>query len=344
MKKSLLAFTLVGTFAYSAVAQTNVTIYGVADAGIAINDSDAPTDARTYRLESGQQSGSRLGFRGTEDLGGGLSAIFTLENGFSIDNGQLGQGGRLFGRQAWVGLNGNFGAVKFGRQYNPIRPALESIDPFALGLAGNMTNVFLAYGERADNTINYSTPKFGGFSGQVAYSLGEIAGSTSAGRQAGLLLGYNSGPINVVLAYHDQNLATATGANSGSADTIMLGGTYDFSVAKLHAAYAVNKGETAAGATNVDSTDMMLGLTAKLGAGNVIASYMRKNNDLAGNGDSNLWAIGYTYDISKRTNLYTSYGRVKNDPTGLVGFGGPLTAAGAGRDPSTFNVGVRHRF
>jgi predicted porin len=345
MKKSLLALAVLGAFAGAASAQSNVTVYGVVDAGISYKDSGAATDAKTWGLDSGQQSGSRLGFKGTEDLGGGLSAIFTLESGFNLDDGTMAQPGatsqRLFGRQAFVGLNGGFGSVKLGRQYNPIRVALESVDPFGLGLAGNIKNVFNAYDERADNTINYTTPTVGGFSGQVAYSLGEVAGSTSTGRQFGLSAGYVNGPINVILAHHNQNLVTGTPATTpnGDSKTTMLGGTYNFGVAKLHAAYAWNKGDNAVGATSIDSNDMMVGVSAPIGAGTVLASYVRRTDDLAVNRDTDQWAIGYTYALSKRTNLYTSYARTKNDSA--VALNG---AAANGADPSKFNVGIRHSF
>lgn len=340
MKKSLLALAVLGTVAGASFAQTNVTIYGVADAGLSRIDNGRDN---ITALQSGQQSGSRIGFRGTEDLGGGLSAIFTLENGFSIDDGNLGQGGRLFGRQAFVGLQGGFGAVKLGRQYNPIRTAVENIDPFGLGLAGNAANVFSVYGERADNTLNYTSPNFGGFSGQAQYSFGEVAGSTSTGRQVGLSASYSAGPINVILAHHDQNLtATAAGTtvDAGDANTTFLGGTYDFGVAKLHAAYARSKGETAVGVTNLDRDDAMLGVSAPIGAGTILASYIRRNDDIGGGTrDADQWAIGYTHALSKRTNLYTSYARIKNDSAATVG-----SPAAPGLDPSIFNVGVRHRF
>lgn len=336
MKKSLLALAVLGAFAGAASAQTNVTIYGVADAGIARTDNGAQTSTR---LDSGLQSGSRIGFKGSEDLGGGLSAIFTLENGFSIDNGNLGQGNRLFGRQAFVGLNGGFGAVKLGRQYNPIRTALESVDPFGFGLAGNISNVFSVYGERADNTINYSLPKLGGFYGQVGYSLGEVAGSNSVGRQVGLSAGYANGPLNVVLAYHDQNLA-AGGVDTGNAKSTMLGGTYDFRVVKAHAAYAWNKGETATGTENIDSRDLMVGVSAPVGAaGTVLASYIHRSDELVNDRDASQWALGYTHSLSKRTNLYTSYARISNDGASTLG-----GAAAAGQDPSVFSVGIRHKF
>jgi predicted porin len=343
MKKTIVALSVMAAFSGSAFAQTNVTIYGVADAGLTYSDNGAADDAKTLGLDSGLQSGSRLGFRGTEELGNGLQALFVLESGFSIDNGAMGQGGRLFGRQSFVGLSGGFGAIKLGRQYNPIRPALESIDPFGLGLAGNISNVFDAHGERADNTINYSTPDLGGFSGQAAVSLGEIAGDRSAGRQWGVSGGYANGPIRAILAHHDRNLLSGTPATvpSGESRSTMLGGVYDFKVVKAHAAYAVNKGSAETGATTIDSRDMMLGISVPFGASTVLASYMRKNNEFIGNADSNVWALGYTYNLSKRTNFYSSYARIKNDDLATVGLGG---AAVAGRDPSTFNVGVRHRF
>jgi predicted porin len=336
MKKSLVTLAVLGAFgaaASTAFAQTNVSIYGIVDAGLSRTDTGAAT---VTSLDSGIQSGSRVGFRGTEDLGGGLSAIFTLENGFNADTGALGQGGRLFGRQAFVGLSGNFGALKLGRQNNPIRPVVEAVDPFGIGLAGNATNVFNVYGDRADNTINYSTPNWGGFSGQLAYSLGEVAGSTSTGRQIGANAGYANGPITAAIAYHNQNLATATGTDNGNAKTTLLAGTYDFGVAKGHLAYAWNKGNSAAGADTIDSRDLLVG-----GAGSFLASYQRKNNKLIGSADSNVWALGYTHNVSKRTNFYTSYAKIRNDAAATVGFGGAVIA---GNDPSTFNVGVRHKF
>ncbi|OWW22647.1 porin [Noviherbaspirillum denitrificans] len=337
MKKSLLAFAVLAAFAGTTAAQTNVSIYGVADAGITRFDNGATT---TTRIDSGIQSGSRIGFRGTEDLGGGLSAIFTLENGFNIDDGTLGQGGRLFGRQAFVGLSSNtVGAIKFGRQYNPIRSAIEGVDPFALGLAGRADNVFNVFGDRTDNTINFTTANFGGFTGQVAYSLGEVAGSNSIGRSFGLSAGYAAGPLSVIVAHHDQNLAAA-GVATGDSKATLLGGTFDFGVAKLHAAYARNKGQTAAGVTNIDRDDILLGVSAPVGGnGRILASWIRRSDDIGANRDADQIALGYTHDLSKRTNLYTSYGRTRNESAATLG-----GASAAGRDPSVFNVGVRHRF
>lgn len=342
MKKSLLALAVFGAFTGAASAQTNVTIYGVADAGIRYHDNGAATDNKTWGVDSGLQSGSRIGFKGTEDLGGGLSAIFALENGFNIDNGELKTTNTLFDRQAWVGINSGVGAIKLGRQYAPIRVAVESVDPFGLGGAGDAKNFFNVHGERTNNTLNYTTANFGGFSGQVAYSFGEIAGDNSAGRHVGVSGGYANGPINVVVAYHKQNLLDGT-TPDGDQKTAMLGGAFDFGVAKLHAAYSRTKGESAAGVTDLDRNDAMIGVSAPVGAGTVLASYINRSDDIAGTGgasrDANQIALGYLHNLSKRTNLYTMYARTRNDA------GAKLNGAKSeGADPSTFMVGIRHKF
>src|SRR4051812_24354305 len=112
MKKTLLAFALLGAFAGTASAQSNVTVYGVVEIAVNYADNGAATNARTFSLDNGTSLPSRIGFKGTEDLGGGLKALFQLENGFNLDTGAITQTGRIFGRQAWVGLNGGFGTVK----------------------------------------------------------------------------------------------------------------------------------------------------------------------------------------------------------------------------------------
>lgn len=340
MKKSLLALALLGAFAGAASAQTNVTVYGVVDAGLTYADNDV---AKTTALGSGLLSGSRLGFRGAEDLGGGLSAVFVLENGFNVDDGSQAQG-RLFGRQAFVGLNGGFGSVKLGRQYHPIRVAVDNIDPFNLGNIGTASNILNVYGDRGDNTINYSTPNMGGFTGQLAYSLGEVAGSNSIGRQLGLSAGYAAGPVRVVLAHHDQNVAAAGVAN-GDSRTTFVGGIYDFRVVKLHAAYAAAKDRNVAGATTSDRDEGMIGVSVPVGAGTILASYILRREDAGADRDADQLAVGYLYNLSKRTTFYTSVARINNEAAANVSFSGFAGAAGvAGNDRTTFAVGVRHRF
>lgn len=344
MKKPLFLLATLSMVAGGTSAQTNVTIYGIADVGIARADTSA-TDAN-WRMDSGNQSGSRLGFRGTEALGNGLSAIFTLENGYNIDTGSLGQGGRLFGRQAFVGLSSqSLGTLKLGRQYTPMHLAQDSVDPFNVNLAGSMQNVFTANGlnpststfgmqdVRMDNTVNYTTSNFGGFSAEFAYGLGEVPGDSSAGRQFGFSAGYRVNPLNVVLSHHDANVAAGTASGAGAdGRATMLGATYDFGILKAHAAGASNKVSAATGAPDRRSRDYMVGVSVPVGAGAVLASYIEHDDRLAvGAIDASQAAIGYTHNFSKRTNLYTSYARINRRPAGAT-------------DSSLFNAGIRHRF
>jgi predicted porin len=358
MNKSLLALVVLGAFAGAASAQSSVTVYGVVDAGISYNNGGKAA-GKTVGLDSGQQSGSRIGFKGTEDLGGGLAAIFALESGFNIDNGALSdttdEKSRLFGRQAWVGLAGGFGAVKFGRQQTALYNALSATDPFAIGLAGNAQKVF-GYGlygadplARTDNTVSYSTANFNGFSASVNYGFGEVAGKNSEGRNVGVGAQYANGPINVQFAYQDSNTVdlglgafkpVAAVYNSGKADlkTAFIGGTYDFGVAKAHLAYGDTKLEQA-GKASVKDRNWLVGVSAPVSAaGTVLASYVRNDVKNVDNAKSNQYALGYTHALSKRTNLYTSYSYLKNDKNVA------LNAYANGENVRKFNVGMRHQF
>ncbi len=338
MKKSLLALAILGAFAGVAQAQTQVTIYGIADVGIAYDKGANPAGSTT-KLVSGQQNGSRLGFMGTEDLGGGLKANFKLENGFNIDDGTQGQGGRLFGRAAYVGLSGNFGAVNAGRQDTPIYNTLDALDPFGANLGADITKSFFSAGLRTDNTIKYSTPDslLNGVKATLAYTFGEAAGNSSSGRQIGFSSSYNAGPLMVALAYHDVNNETTTAPAAANTKATLLGATYNFGVAKLHAAYDWEK--VAVGATaDKDRNHYMVGVSAPVGAqGTVLADYIRRSDDGV-NMNAKQWAIGYTHALSKRTGLYTSYTRTVNDSAST------LNVANAGDTDKLFLVGLRHKF
>ena len=170
MKYHLIAAACaLGLTASCAQAQSFVKVYGVADAGIVL-ESGGP-DGRVNRVGSGVASGSRLGFKGNEDLGDGMSAFFVLENGYNMDTGKAGQGGLLFGRQALVGLSGAAGSISLGRQYAPYFKAMRDIvDPFCTGLAGNVQNIFPGF-TRIDNSVDYQTPKWNGMSAEVLYGV-----------------------------------------------------------------------------------------------------------------------------------------------------------------------------
>lgn len=361
MKKSLLALAravlsaALSVVAGAASSQSNVTIYGVADVGITRAKTLGATGS-SWALTSGNQSGSRVGIKGQEDLGGGVAATFRLEGGFDLSNGATDET-----RETTVGLQGGFGAVKLGRQYTPIRTTVDAIDPFATGLAGSMTQTFNTFGKYMNDSVSYALPRnLGGLYGEAAYAFGERSGSRKANSQFGLTVGYASGPLNAVLSYHKQENPTGT----GSGQTTFLGATYDLRVVKVHAAVARNEGDAVLGGLNttggkevgitdplffdiqdkigfaetVKTRDYMLGASAPVGAaGTVLASFLRKDviNDET---VADVWAIGYAHRLSTRTNLYTSYGLTKmhadySDTIGDFDF-----------KANQFDVGLRHTF
>ena len=348
MKKAVAGLAVLTAISGGAAAQTSVSVYGVMDIGIARRDDSNPA-GKTVSMESGQQSGSRLGFKGREDLGGGMAAQFVLESGINLDNGTSGQGGRLFGRQAWVGLDGNFGGLKLGRQQTVLYTALDKIDPFHINLAGNSQKVF-GYGAyaadpflRSDNTIAYSTPTVAGLAGTLTYSLGEQAGDYSAKRSTGLGLNYANGPLNLQLAYLKANTVAAPagfGTSTGDNRALLVGGTYDFGMATAHLGYAENRlGSISGGGKD---RNLLAGVTVPVGAaGSVMASFIRNElTDLA-EGRSDQYALGYSHKLSKRTNVYTSVSYTKNDSdVALNTFRGEQF----GQSVRLFNVGVRHSF
>ena len=162
MKKSLLALAVLGAFAGAASAQSSVTVYGIVDASISSIDSGAE---RTLGMDSGNNSASRIGFKGVEDLGNGLKGEFVLENGFDVSTGESANdnAGKAFSRLAYVGLNGGFGTVRMGRQNSPMKTALDVIDPFKnAGMAGAID--YMVDGqtpERVSNQLTYISPNFG---------------------------------------------------------------------------------------------------------------------------------------------------------------------------------------
>jgi len=338
MKKSLIALAVLAASG-AAMAQSSVTLYGVVDAGLAYENNGTAT---TTRMDTGNLNGNRWGLKGSEDLGGGLKAIFTLESGFSLDDGAQGQGA-LFGRQSWVGVQSGFGTVKLGRQNNPVYATAGTWDSFGDALAGDSSRLFSYNGSRTNNMVSYNYAA-SGFYGELQYGLGEragnnsITGANSAGRTAAMFVGYKAGPFDVVLTH--QNIHNGTGTATDPVYTTatkmtLLGGNYDLGMVKLFAAYAQEK---TLGVGAMDQKDYHLGLTAPVGsAGTVELSYIRKDDTVV-NKDAQQYAIGYVHKVSKRTALYTSYSLLNNDSAAKYKV---LTA---GNDDKLFNIGVRHSF
>jgi predicted porin len=351
MKKSLLALAVLASFAGVAHAQSSVTIYGVLD--MAVNSESHGVNSKgqgaVTALDSGVQSGSRLGFKGSEDLGNGLKANFKLEMGVNADTGSSAQGGLAFGRAAWVGLSGDFGAVQMGRQNKPVFNAVDSIDPFETGIIGGsagdstsatgLGNLFFASNPRQNNTINYSTNNISGFTGTVAYNFGEQAGDAGKSRQIGMSAGYAAGPLSAIFAY---NTETDNSTPTVALKHTFAGATYDFGVVKAALAYGKVASDEAI--KKVDNKLWMLGATVPVSASSaVLASYTRlatAGNGVGTNNVGNQLALGYVYSLSKRTNLYTSVSRIANQKNSNAG--GLADAKGV--TERLVNVGVRHMF
>jgi len=361
--------TVLALVSCSAYAQSNVTVYGVVDAGL-VFERGAPS-GNTSNVSSGVASGSRLGFKGTEDLGNGLSAGFVLEGGVGIDTGASGQGGLTFGRQSFVSLTSNtLGTISAGRQYSPFYKVLRDIgDPFGDGLAGQAANLMVP-NRRMDNSVRYASPKLAGWSTELAYSAGEVAGDNTRKRALSGSISYEQGPLNVGLAHFRRENATI----AQHAYNTVLAARYTLGNYRLHAAYADNRGMgtvggggtsllgggtstsagtgtiTSASASSVitnatvglpgaSSRDLVLGLCATFGPHSFAGSVVQHMDRSAANQDARQFGVAYLYGLSKRTDLYAAWGHINSRN------GAPFTVGNAtddGKGHTAINLGLRH--
>ncbi|MDB5935317.1 MAG: porin [Massilia sp.] len=352
MKKIIPAIAALLLCSGAAVAQSNVAFYGVMDLGISVDRGGVA--GTSTRVTSGMATQSRWGFRGTEDLGSGLSAFFVIEGGIHADNGTSTQNNTLFGRTSIVGLKGNLGAVSLGLQDTPLFTTLNVVvDPFRNGI-GRSNNLMNPTGFRSGNSILYRSNVINGFSGDFMYVAGEVAGDNSASRAMGGSFGYSSGPLNVRLAYHDRNNDTAVLKGTDDAKNTLLGANYDFGPVKGYFGYEISKGPNSNALNNTaatfggakptastDSRDLLLGASVPMGASTIVGTYVRKDDRTAFNQDAQQYVLAYMYAFSKRTDIYTSYAIIRNH-------NGAAYTEGNSEEPGTgdkqFTVGLRHRF
>ncbi len=376
MKKTLLAAALIAGYAGAASAQNSVTLYGVVDLGFAYQSVKAGNNAdlfanpgKTYNqfaMASGQQSGSRWGLKGVEDLGNGLKANFVYESSIVANTGAS----TGFTRQSTVGLSSSsWGSVDLGRKTTSGTWAFSGIDPFAAGFGTAALDLSMgAQFSRLSNMIQYTSPSISGFGVSVGYSFDTGAtevnspetqqsfGTSNKNRAVTSGVRYANGPI-LVAAMFDAYMSPA-GANASTVKQWNIGGTYDLKMVKIHAAYGQNidgiiegtnvlgNAELDGGNTNSDggvlfaqggrTQSWMFGLSAPVGSGKVFASVQQMipsgNFDTAATATQTGAAIGYTYPLSKRTNVYAYYSYVNN----------PVMLDGA--SAQTLGVGVRHLF
>jgi general bacterial porin, GBP family len=382
MKKTLMVATLSGVFATAVHAQSSVTLYGLVADGLTYTNNQA--GEHNFKMSSGSNKDSRWGLLGTEDLGGSLKAIFTLENGFSVRDGTLGNAGREFGRQAFVGLSSNqYGAVTLGRQYDSV---VNYLSPLALTgtqyggtpFAHPFDNDNLDFTFRINNSIKYQSVNYAGFKFSGLYGFSNDAGGFSNNRAYSFGASYDYGPLNIAAAYLQLNNDVTGGALTNTANGAVTGDNtlvaglqrtfgaglkYTFGQATVDFVFTQTKLEDAVGISGV-------AINATNGV-NFTNNYARFNNyevngrynltpalSLSGeytytdarlDGDKpsfHTFALGSYYFLSKRTDVYLQGEYVHAIGLGGTGLGANITGVGMSSTPNQVSatVGIQHRF
>ena len=370
MQKKIIALAL-AAMAGSAFAQSNVTIYGVVDAGVAHMSATGLKSQNA--VESGMLGGSRIGFKGVEDLGNGLKALFTLEYALAVDDntgvGALDQAGTFtnaagntnwsgsVARQQLLGLTGGFGTVAVGRLqtagydwacgYNPLAgSALDTVGKLraaSLLVCGN--------GGRANNALAYISPSFGGVTVALNHARVTESAALNAVKKdntANLISAkYDNGPLSASAIY--SRISMDATAASDNVSEYGLGASYDLKVVKLFGTYQSQKNNAAA---NGRDKKYSLAVAAPVSAaGTVVASYARNklSNNTVANDSSSAYNLSYLHALSKRTTAYAGYTRVTNQANAAVGIvagptGGVSYAPTLDGNASVLGLGINHKF
>lgn len=353
MRMKLAAATICLLAGGAAQAQSSVTLYGVAAASLLYT-------SKTLNTKTGQNAGSQFsmidggsqfGLTGAEDLGGGMKAVFKLESGVSVTNGGLSStNGNLFGRQAYVGLNSDYGDVKLGLQFSPFFLSVYQLDPHNFVGFGTSQVPYvdsaIATGIFNANSISYTSPKFYGFQGAVMLGLGGVAGNFQAGRNYSANLTYSTGPFLITAGFYDSN---AGGSPTPVATTYALEGRV------IGAQYKFGSLTAKASFTSLKGTDLRGGSFDNNIYGGGLDWVVMPSLDLNGGvwytsdranttNHSVLGSIGTDYYLSRATTLYAQFGVVNNH--GKMDTGLSVANALYGVTGTTFgaNVGIRHTF
>ena len=326
-----------------AYAQSSVTLFGIIDEAARYTKNG---DLKLKSLVSGGINTSRFGVRGVEDLGSGLKAGFWLEAGINADSGSSSDASRFWNRRSTVSLIGNFGEIRLGRDFTPTYTGYSDYDAFgdngvaASGKFDSSLGTARDTGTRADNQIMYLLPSnIGGIYGRFAVASGE---GTAGKKYIGGRIGYAAGPLDVSGAYGQTTVAPVLGDDKFKVADI--GASYDLGVVKLMGYYTQNK------IANNKLASYSLGVTAPIGLGVVKAAYTHANasgtNAVGTNvdaNDANQFAVGYVYNLSKRTAVYGTAAYVKNKGAATFNVNSALALAG-GQKSTGAEVGIRHAF
>ncbi len=362
MRKSLIALAALAA-AGAASAQSSVTIWGVADVGYSHGSGSISSKNQVSNANTGS---SQLGFKGIEDLGGGMFASFWYELGVNADNG-TGQSGNasnqaqgaalanglqglMFNRRSTVSIGGNWGELRLGRDYSPSYWNLANYDPHGnLGVAAGQNYIGAGAtigstltGVRVSNSIQYifnqpkneyargNTPNIG-LNGNIAYYLGENnsgAGTSNDGKGFSARIGYNMDGLSVALGSGKTTYA------AGDIKQGNIGASYEIGAHKIMAQYSSDKNGAIAGKGYLVGAALAVG-----GAGQVRLSYGAYKTDAAGTPTGKKMGLGYVHNLSKRTALYATYADLKNSGGLALGLNGSVT--GANTSSNGFDFGVR---
>jgi general bacterial porin, GBP family len=371
MQKKIIALAIAGLASTAAFAQSNVTIYGIADVGIAqFRGNGDPTSTKVI---SGGLSTSRIGFKGVEDLGNGLKALFTLEYRLNLDendgiggNGSGGLDAKGPARQQFVGLTGGFGTAVAGRLQTTAydwQVKYITLAATAFDIHNQLTvpkfRINLQNDSRANNAVAYISPSFGGLtvalnhSFAVEQAFGTATAPIAASSAAATLVGvyYDNGPVSVGLVGEKlQDNGTLEGTLERT--DLALGASYAFPFAKFTAAYQTTKGNGLKSASENNKFDTVYSLGAQIpvsAKGTVHVQWAQSNyksNTLLNDNNGKGISVAYTHDLSKRTTVYAGFGYLDNSGSGNA-YVISGTSAGAVRAEGSSNViatGIRHSF
>ena len=358
MKKSLIALAVLAASG-AAMAQSSVTLFGIVDTAVGYVDNANAAGDSVYGLSTSGNATSRLGFRGVEDLGGGLKAGFWLEGEIFGDDGNA--AGFNFTRRSTVSLMGGFGEVRMGRDLTPNYSKTVSYDLFGqTGIGqfmgwtdwasnsdfGTAVPTADASNVRSSNMISYYTPNFGGLTAGLGYGFDEQT-TGKAGRYVGGYVAYDNGPLSLAASY-DQRDLLVNGLVAGSAvldrDTFTLGGSYNLNVVKLNAIVQQSKYKALGESEKVNA--YALGVSAPVGAGEVKLQYALYDNKLIESKAHHI-SLGYVHNLSKRTAVYGTVSYMDNKDDSNLGLQAKnLSTGGPGRGESQtgVQVGIRHAF
>jgi predicted porin len=329
---------------------TSVQIYGQIDAGLEYvskvrSGGAGSPDNSIFRVQSGNLASSRIGFRGREDLGGGLAALFVLENGYSTDTGTASQSGRLFGRDAYVGLSGHAGEIQLGREKIPLNDFGLVFDP--VGPARYSTPTFdLSYIGRADNAVKYAA-KFAGATVTAQYSTGfdstiangaEVAGAAKVGRETGAYGDYVIGRYQIGAGFDRQN-GTSVLTQSDSNRRTAVAAIANFDSFRLFATYQWQTVTTAG--VKADNKFYWVGAQYQVTPAIALSSAVYFYDPEGPTNRSVMPTLLGVYSLSKSTDLYSELAYMKNQANAAVGLDG---AVNAGDNHAAVTLGVRHRF